>query len=44
MIKLPMEVKEKLASAESIRGILKITIPKADKGTAKGKNITIKVK
>jgi len=43
-VKLPMEVKEKDAKAESIGGILKITIPKVAKSISKGKEIPIKVK
>lgn len=44
VIKLPMEVKEDKAEAESISGILKITIPKTNKAISKGKKIPIKVK
>ena len=43
-IKLPVEVKDNKAKAESIGGILKITIPKAAKSISKGKEIPIKIK
>lgn len=39
---LPMAVKSDLAEAQSVKGMLKITIPKADE--AKPKKITVKVK
>jgi len=44
LIKLPVQVKDNQANAESINGILKITIPKVVKSTAKVKEIPIKVK
>lgn len=44
VIKLPVSVKENQAMAESFRGLLKITIPKAAKSTARAKNIPIKIK
>ncbi len=44
LIKLPIDVKEKSAKAESIGNILKITIPKIIKSVSKGKEIPIKVK
>jgi len=43
-IKLPLEVKEDQASAESDKGILKITIPKLSKVNKKGKKVPIKIK
>ncbi len=44
VIRLPSEVKESKASAESTGGILKITIPKTDKPAAETKKIPIKIK
>jgi len=44
MIKLPVEVKGDRAVAESISGMLKITIPKIAKIAPKAKRIPIKVK
>ena len=43
-IKLPVEVVEDKAEAESVSGILKITIPKTSKAVSKGKKIPIKIK
>ena len=44
VIKLPVEVKENKAFAESIEGILKITIPKVAKANSNAKKIPIKIK
>jgi len=44
VIKLPVEVKGNQTIAESISGMLKITIPKVAKLTPKAKRIPIKVK
>jgi HSP20 family protein len=44
VIKLPVEVKGNKATAESISGLLKITIPKAAKATSQAKKIPIKIK
>ena len=44
VIKLPVEVKEDKAAAETVSGLLKITIPKTNKTISKGKRIPIKVK
>jgi HSP20 family protein len=44
VIKLPVEVKGDKATAESISGMLKITIPKVAKAITKAKRIPIKVK
>jgi len=44
VIKLPVEVKKDKASAESIKGVLKITIPKVAQSTSRGKRIPIKIK
>ena len=44
MIKLPVEVKEGKAAAESLGGILKITIPKAVKAGSKTKRVPIKIR
>ena len=43
-IKLPVEVKEKSAKAESVGNVLKIIVPKVAKLNSKGKEIPIKVK
>lgn len=43
-VKLPVQVKDDKAQAESINGILKITIPKVAKSASKGKEIVIKIK
>ncbi len=43
-VKLPVEVKEGKAKAESLGGILKITIPKTAKTISKSKEIPIKIK
>jgi len=43
-IKLPVEVKEKDAKAESIGNVLKVVVPKVVKLISKGKEIPIKVK
>jgi len=44
VVKLPIEVKGNRATAESIGGMLKITIPKAAKVTSQAKRIPIKIK
>ena len=44
VIKLPVEVKGNKAIAESISGILKITIPKVAKAIPQAKRIPIKIK
>lgn len=44
VIKLPIEVKGNKAVAESIKGILKITIPKISKAIPQSKRIPIKIK
>ena len=44
VVKLPMEVKGNRATAESVEGMLKITIPKAAKATSQAKRIPIKIK
>lgn len=44
IVKLPVEVKKDKASAESIKGVLKITIPKAAKAASRAKRIPIKIK
>ncbi|OGZ37770.1 MAG: hypothetical protein A3E90_01015 [Candidatus Portnoybacteria bacterium RIFCSPHIGHO2_12_FULL_40_11] len=44
VIKLPVEVVEDKAEAESVSCILKITIPKTSKAVSKGKKIPIKIK
>ncbi|MFH1460801.1 MAG: Hsp20/alpha crystallin family protein [Patescibacteria group bacterium] len=44
VIKLPVEVKEGKAMAESSGGILKITIPKTVKTSSKTKRVPIKIK
>lgn len=44
VVKLPIEVKEGKASAESLKGILKITIPKVAKANSNAKKIPIKIK
>lgn len=44
VIKLPIEVKGNRAVAESVGGILKITIPKVAKATSQSKKIPIKIK
>lgn len=44
VIKLPVEVKGDKAIAESIEGMLKITIPKIAKASPKAKKIPIKIK
>lgn len=44
VIKLPVEVKGNKAVAESVGGIIKITIPKAAKTTPPSKMIPIKIK
>ncbi len=44
VIKLPVEVKGDRAIAESLSGMLKITIPKVAKITPKAKRIPIKIK
>jgi len=44
VIKLPVQVKESQISAETTKGILKITVPKINKGTSKAKNVPIKIK
>ncbi len=44
VVKLPIEVKGNKATAESIKGMLKITIPKAAKATSQSKKIPIKIK
>lgn len=44
VIKLPIEVKGKQASAETSAGLLKITIPKIAKGTSKPSKVPIKIK
>jgi len=43
-IKLPVQVKENEAKAESTGNILKITIPKIAKSVSKGKEIPINIK
>ncbi len=43
-VKLPVEVKENKAKAESSSGILKITIPKTAKTISKSKEIPIRIK
>lgn len=44
VVKLPIEVKGNRATAESVMGMLKITIPKAAKATSHAKRIPIKIK
>jgi len=44
MVRLPIEVKGNKAVAESAGGMLKITIPKADKAIPQTKKIPIKIK
>jgi len=44
VIKLPVEVKKDKASAESLKGVLKITIPKAAQTTSRAKKVPIKIK
>lgn len=44
VLKLPVEVKGNKASAETIDGILKITIPKLSKGTSGISKVPIKIK
>lgn len=44
IIKLPVEVKKDKASAESVKGVLKITIPKMAQSTSRAKKIPIKIK
>lgn len=44
VIKLPVQVKWKKATAESMNGMLKITIPKAVKTSLSSKRIPIKIK
>jgi len=44
VIKLPVEVKKDKASAESIKGVLKITIPKVAQTISRAKRIPIKIK
>ncbi len=44
MIKLPVEVKGDKANAESIDGMLQITIPKVAQGTSKISKVPIKIK
>ncbi len=42
-LKLPVQVKDSKAKAESVNGVLKVTIPKVAKAS-KGKEIPIKIK
>ncbi len=44
VVKLPMEVKGNRATAESVGGMLKITIPKTSKAIPQSKRIPIKIK
>ena len=44
VVKLPVEVKGNRAIAESVGGMLKITIPKAAKAISQSKKIPIKIK
>jgi len=44
VVKLPMEVKGNRATAESVGGMLKITIPKTSKAIPQSKKIPIKIK
>lgn len=44
VIKLPVDVQEKKASAEAVNGLLKITMPKAPKGVSKVNKVPIKIK
>ena len=44
VVKLPIEVKGNRATAESIGGMIKITIPKAAKDISQNKKIPIKIK
>jgi len=44
MIKLPVQVMEKKASAEVVEGLLKIVMPKAPKGVFKASRVPIKIK
>jgi len=44
VVKLPVEVKSNKASAESLEGILKITVPKIAKANSNAKKIPIKIK
>ena len=44
VIKLPVDVKDNKASAESKNGMLKITIPKVSKTISKTKKVPIKIK
>ena len=44
VIKLPVEVKGSKAMAESLKGILKITVPKVVKANLNAKKIPIKIK
>ncbi|MFH0907089.1 MAG: Hsp20/alpha crystallin family protein [bacterium] len=43
-IKLPMQVNENKAFAESDKGLLKITIPKVDKAISRSKKVPINIK
>jgi len=43
-LKLPVEVKGNRASAETVDGMLKITIPKMSKGTSGTSKVPIKIK
>ena len=44
VIKLPIDVRNGKASAEAAEGILKITIPKSNKGASKTTKVPIKIK
>jgi len=44
VVKLPIEVKGRRATAKSVGGMLKITIPKAARTTSQAKKIPIKIK
>lgn len=44
VIKLPVDVRSGKASAETSEGILKISIPKSNKGTGKATKVPIKIK
>ena len=44
IVRLPVEVQEKKAFAETVNGLLKITMPKAPKGVSKASKVPIRIK
>jgi len=44
VVKLPVDVKSGKVSAETVEGILKITLPKSSKGASKATKVPIKIK